>query len=139
MEKVQKGGGVSAENQKVHNSKCRLFWDEDKTLQKPICFIIHTSDYITYTSVNMVRRARRASMVIMSQVENNINTETINDSNNVNHTVLVTALGGARLYMFTILAKAAVINFLKTWFSALLMESSEDGQNVKQSCYELNS
>ena len=87
----------------------------------------------------MVRRARRASMVIMSQVENNINTETINDSNNVNHAVLVTALGGARLYMFTILAKAAVINFLKTWFSALLMESSEDGQNVKQSCYELNS
>ena len=74
-------------------------------------------------------------MVIMKQVENNINTET---SNNVNHAVLVTALGGARLYMFTILAKAVVINSLKTWVSALLMESNEDGQDVKQRCYELN-
>ena len=86
----------------------------------------------------MVRRARRASMVIMSQVENNINTETINDSNNVNHAVLVTALGGARLYMFTILAKAVVINSPKTWVSALLIESNEDGQDVKQRCYESN-
>ena len=48
------------------------------------------------------------------------------------------ALGGARLYMFTILAKAAMINYLETGFSALLMESSEDGQDVKQRCYELN-
>ena len=72
-------------------------------------------------------------MIIMNQVENNINTETSDDSNNVNH-----ALGGARLYMFTILAKAAVINSFKTWFSALLMESSEDGQDVKQRCYESN-
>ena len=86
----------------------------------------------------MVRWAGRASMVIMNQVENNINTETSDDSNNVNHTVLVTALGGARLYMFTILAKAAVINFLEIWFSALLMESSEDGQDFKQRCYESN-
>ena len=77
-------------------------------------------------------------MVIMNQVENNINTETSDDSNHVNHTVLVTALGGARLYMFTILVKAAVINSLETWFSALLMESSEDGQDVKQHCYESN-
>ena len=83
----------------------------------------------------MVRWAGRASMVIMNQVENNINTET---SNNVNHAVLVTALGGARLYMFTIQAKAAVINSLETWFSALVMDSSEDGRDVKQRCYELN-
>ena len=44
----------------------------------------------------MVRWAGRDSMVIMNQVENNINTETSDDSNNVNHAVLVTALVGAR-------------------------------------------
>ena len=52
--------------------------------------------------------------------------------------VLVTALGGARLYMFTIQAKAAVINSLETWFSALVMDSSEEGRDVKQRCYESN-
>ena len=70
-------------------------------------------------------------MVIMNQVENNINNKTSEDSNNVNHVVLVTALGGARLYMLTILAKA-VINSLETWFSALLIDSIEYGQDVKQ-------
>ena len=71
-------------------------------------------------------------MVIMNQVENNINTETSDGSNNVNNAVLVTALGGARLYTFTILANAAVINSLETWFSALLIDSIEYGQDVKQ-------
>ena len=28
--KSPKGGGVGVENQKVHNSKCRLFWDEGR-------------------------------------------------------------------------------------------------------------
>ena len=86
MGNIERGGG-SANNQKVPNSKCSLFWDKGKILQKLISFIIYTSDCITCTSVNMVRWAGRASMVIMNQVENNINTETSDDSNNVNHAV----------------------------------------------------
>ena len=67
--------------------------------------INNESGRITCYSVNMLRWAGRASLVIMNQEENSLNTDT-GSGNNVNYVVLDTALGGAKLlYKFTLLAK----------------------------------
>ena len=77
-----------------------------------ISFVVYATGRITCYSVNMLRWAGRASLVIMNQEENSLNTDTgSEDSYNVN--VLVTALGGAKLlYKFTLLAKATDINLV---------------------------
>ena len=69
-----------------------------------ISFVVYVTGRITCYSVNMLRWAGRASLVIMNQEEN---TDTgSGNSYNVNYVVLDTALGGAKLlYKFTLLAK----------------------------------
>ena len=53
-------------------------------------------------------------MVIMNQEVKNVNRNTCEDNDNVNHVTLVTALGGAWLYKFTMLGKAGVTDPFKT-------------------------
>ena len=73
-------------------------------LQKMISFVVHVIGCITCYSVNMLRWAGRASLVIMNQEENSLNTDTGSWSSY--YVVLDTALGGAKLlYKFTLLAK----------------------------------
>ena len=90
------------------------------SLQKMISFVVYTSDRITSYSANMVRWAGRASLVIMNQEENDLDTYTSKDSNNISCAVLDSALGGAKLYYFRPLAKAAVIILFEICFSALM-------------------
>ena len=69
-------------------------------------------------------------MVIMNQEEKNLGTDTSEDSINVGYAVLVKGLVYARLYMFTLLAMAALMNQLETWFSSLLMGIIFDGPKL---------
>ena len=122
---------VNVESRKVGlsklNSRCM-------SLQKLICIIVYTTDCITCTSANMVRWAGRASMVIMNQEEKNVNKNTSKDADNVKYYVmLVTALGGARLYKFAMLGEAGVTNLLKTD-----MNINKVKHLVKQRCCESN-
>ena len=105
------------------NSRCM-------SLQKLICFIVYTTDCITCTSANMVRWAGRASLVIMNQEEKDMDTYTSNNSNSVSCAVLDSAVGGAKLYNFRWLAKAAVNNLFETCFSTLLMDTTEVGKDA---------
>ena len=95
-----------------------------------ISFVVYSSDRITSYSVNMVRWAGRASLVIMNQEEKGLDAYTSKDSDNVSCAELDTVLGGAKLYNFRWLAKAAVYNLLETCFSNLPMEASEDGKDA---------
>ena len=85
-----------------------------------ISFVVYATGRITCYSVNMLRWAGRASLVIMNQEENGLNADTGSEDNyNVN--VFNTALGGAKLlYKFTLLAKATDINLIKTNSSILI-------------------
>ena len=89
------------------NSRCM-------SLQKLIRFIVYTSNCIICISANMVCWAERASIVIMNQEEKNVNRNTCEDNDNVNHVTLVTALGGAWLFKFTMLGKAGITDPLQT-------------------------
>ena len=100
------------------------------SLQKMISFVVYSSDRITSYSVNMVRWAGRASLVIMNQEEEGLNTYTSKDSDNVSCPVLDTALGGAKLYSFRWLAKAALINLFETYFSTLFMDTRKDDKDA---------
>ena len=100
------------------------------SLQKMISFVVYSADRITSYSVNMVRWAGRASLVIMNQEEEGLNTYTSKDSDNVSFPVLDTALGGAKLYSFRWLAKAALINLFETYFSTLFMDTRKDDKDA---------
>ena len=89
-----------------------------------------TPNFGPMCSANMVRWAGRASLVIMNQEENDLDTYTSKDSNNVSCAVLDPALGGAKLYNFRPLAKAAVIYLFETCFSTLLMDTTEVGKDA---------
>ena len=58
-----------------------------------------------------------------------MNSNTSEDNDYGNYVVLVAVLGGASLYEFTLLAMAAVMIQLKTWFSTLLIDTRENGQD----------
>ena len=68
-------------------------------------------------------------MVIMNQEEKHMKRNTSEDNDYVNYAVLVAALGGARLHEFTLLAMAAVMIQLKTWFFTLLIDTRKNGQD----------
>ena len=69
-------------------------------------------------------------MVIMNQEEKGLNTDTSKDSDNASCPVLDPALGGAKLYNFRRLAKAAVVNLFETYFSTLFMNTRKDGKDA---------
>ena len=95
-----------------------------------ISSVVYLSDHITSYSVNMLRWAGRASLVIMNQEEKGLNTDTSKDSDNVSFPVLDPALGGAKLYNFRRLVKAAVVNLFETYFSTLFMDTRKDGKDA---------
>ena len=95
-----------------------------------ISFVVYSSDRITSYSVNMLRWAGRASLVIMNQEEKGLNTDTSKDSDNASCPVLDPALGGAKLYNFRRLAKAAVVNLFETYFSTLFMDTRKDAKDA---------
>ena len=84
-----------------------------------ISFVVYSSERITSYSVNMVRWAGRASLVIMNQEEKGLNTYTSKNSNNVSCAVSDTAL-----------AKAALITLFETCFSTLLVDTCENDKEI---------
>ena len=118
---------VNVESKKVGVTKLNSRY---MSLQKLISFVVYTTDCITCTSVNMMRWAGRASMVIMNQEEKNVNRNTSEDNDNVNYVALGTALGGACLYKFAMLGKAGVTNPLKT--RTVLMRLGMDVTKAKR-------
>ena len=77
-----------------------------------ISFVVYTAGCITSYSVNMVRWAGRASLVIMNQEEKVLNTDTNDGGQGVS--MKNTALGDAKLHKFTLLVKATLINLFET-------------------------
>ena len=82
------------------------------SLQKMISLVVFTTGCITSYSVNMVRWAGRASLVIMNQEEKDLNTDTNKDGLGVS--MENTALGGTKLDKFARLVKATLINLFET-------------------------
>ena len=89
------------------------------SLQNMISFVVYTPDRITSYTVNIVHQARRTSLVILNQEENDLNTGTCKDRYNVNYALLNTAL-----------AKAALVNLFETSLSTLLMDTTEEGKDA---------
>ena len=94
------------------------------SLQKMISSVVYLSDHITSYSVNMLRWAGRASLVIMNQEEKVSNTDASEDSNDNNYAV--SAPGGSRPYKFVLLAKAALVKLVDT----SILNTSEVGANL---------
>ena len=96
------------------------------SLQKMISFVVYTTGCITSYSVNMVRWAGRASLVIMNQEEKVSNTDISEDSNDDNYALSDSALGGSKPYKFVLLAKAALVKLVDT----SILNTSEVGANL---------
>ena len=78
----------------------------------------------------MLRCAARASLVIMNQEENDSDTYTSEDSNNVSYAVLDSALGVAKLYNFRPLAKPAVIDLFEDGKDAFMKITALGGTKL---------
>ena len=106
---------INIESRKVGPIKLTSRW---KSLEKLISVVVYTAGHITGYSVNMVRWAGRASMVIMNQEEKVLNTDTSKDGNYNNYAVLDSPVAGSKLYKFVLLAEAVVVK---------LVDNSEGG------------
>ena len=95
-------------------------------LQKMISFVVYTTGCITSYSVNMVRWAGRATLVIMNQEEKVSNTDISEDSNDDNYALSDSALGGSKPYKFVLLAKAALVKLVDT----SILNTSEVSANL---------
>ena len=108
------------------------------SLQKMISFVVYSSDRITSYSVNMVRWAGRASMVIMNQEENDLNIDTSEGDKDVNYAALDAALGDTRLCKS--LFKAAIYKLfwenLFKLFTTLIVLKWHDNQHDRQADHE---
>ena len=96
------------------------------SLQRMISLVVNTTGCITSYSVNMVRWAGRASLVIMNQEEKVSNTDISEDSNDDNYALSDSALGGSKPHKFLLLAKAALVKLVDT----SILNTSEVGANL---------
>ena len=94
------------------------------SLEKLISSVVYTAGHISGYSVNMVRWAGRAFMVIVNQEEMDINIDTSKNDKGVNCAVLDAALGDTKMYKS--LLKAAINNLL--WETLLKLFSALIGQ-----------
>ena len=94
------------------------------SLEKLISLVVYTAGHISGYSVNMLRWAGRASMVIVNQEEKDMNIDTSKNDKGVNSAVLDAALGDTKMHKSLLLLKAAMnILFWKTLlklFTALI-------------------
>ena len=92
------------------------------SIEKLISLVVYTAGHISGYSVNMLRWAGRASMVIVNQEEKDMNIGTSKNDKGVNCAVLDAALGDSKMYK-PLLKTAKKILFWETLlklFTALI-------------------
>ena len=112
---------INFESRNVDHIKLTSRW---VSIEKLISLVVCTAGHISGYSVNMLRWAGRASMVIVNQEEKDMNIDTSKNDKGVNSAVLDAALGDTEMYKSLLLLKAAMNNlFWKTLlklFTALI-------------------
>ena len=126
---IKKGPDKDVENQfieflKIINFEASKLTSRWSSLEKLISLVVYTAGHISGYSVNMLRWAGRASMVIVNQEEKDMNIATSKSDKGVNYAVLDGALGDTK--MCKGLLKAAMNNLM--WKTLLKLFTALIGQ-----------